>query len=122
MQWLLKIRSILTAVTDALLVGRNRGWWSQGNTPIPATYRNANPIQPLAKLPPAGINRTRLAWVLVVIALLAYEAYSLVNGVPGDTLSEAVWGVSHDYPLLPFAAGIVAGHFFWQRKSNVSQK
>jgi len=106
MSFLLKVRKVLGLLTDALLYGRNRGYWQELPT-----------VQPLVGLPPKGINRTRLAWIIVIVALLVYEAYTLINGVPGDTLSEAVWGVSHDYPLLPFLAGIVAGHFFWQRKT-----
>ena len=59
-----------------------------------------------------------LAWVLAILGLLSYEGYTLLNAIPGDTLSEAVWAVSMDYPLLPFLAGILCGHFFWQRKQS----
>lgn len=33
--WLLKIRSALTKLTDALLVGRKAGWWSKQDGPKP---------------------------------------------------------------------------------------
>jgi hypothetical protein len=58
---------------------------------------------------------TRLAWIVAIVGLLGYEAWTLTNSTPGDTLSEAVWEVSN-YPLVPFLAGIVCGHFFWQRR------
>jgi len=55
------------------------------------------------------------AWVIAIAVLLVYEAYAVGNHIPGDTLSEAVWAIA-DYPLVPFLAGIVCGHFFWQRR------
>jgi hypothetical protein len=51
-------------------------------------------------------------WVLLGIAL---EIYALASGVPGRTLSELVWSITKDYPLLALAFGLLMGHFFWQR-------
>jgi hypothetical protein len=62
------------------------------------------------------MGKTQAAWVIAIVGLLAYEAYTLANKVPGDTLSEAVWAVS-GHPLIPFLAGFVCGHFFWQRRT-----
>lgn len=53
-------------------------------------------------------------FLLIVAALLAYELVAIVNSHTGDTISEIVWTAS-SRPLLPFALGFVAGHFFWQR-------
>ena len=64
------------------------------------------------------MGKTRLAWMIAIVGLLGYEAYTLLNNVPGDTLSEAVWVVSRDYPLVPFLAGVVCGHFFWNRANK----
>ena len=55
-----------------------------------------------------------MAWVIGLGLLLAYEAYSLANRIPGDTLSEAVWRGFYRRPLLPFLLGLVIGHFVWQ--------
>ncbi len=46
---------------------------------------------------------------------LSIEVYALGSGVPGRTLSELVWGIAYNYPLLPLAFGLLMGHFFWQR-------
>lgn len=62
------------------------------------------------------MGKTRAAWGIAVVGLLGYEAYTLMNAVPGDTLSEAVWEWSR-HPLLPFLAGFLMGHFFWQRRT-----
>lgn len=54
-----------------------------------------------------------LAWGIGVAILLIYEAYALLNSRPGDTLSEAFWRASRR-PLVPFALGVLVGHFVWQ--------
>ncbi len=48
------------------------------------------------------------------VALLAYEVWTLINKTPNDTISERIWNVSMHRPLVPFAAGLLCGHFFWQ--------
>ena len=63
------------------------------------------------------VNRTTLAWLATIAGLLVYEVYTLMNGIPGDTLSEAVWMAS-GRPLIPFLSGLVCGHFFWQRQGK----
>jgi hypothetical protein len=55
-----------------------------------------------------------LAWVIGLGLLVLYEAYSLANRIPGDTLSEAVWRAIYRRPLIPFLMGVVMGHFVWQ--------
>ena len=49
-------------------------------------------------------------------AALVYELVALRNRREGDTISEIIWDLSDEYPVLPFAAGVVGGHFFRQRK------
>lgn len=66
------------------------------------------------------MTRTDKAWVVGVGGLLAYEAYTLFNGTPGDTLSESMWEVSAKRPLVPLALGLVTGHFVvGARKTSV---
>ena len=47
--------------------------------------------------------------------LLAYEGWTLVNQTQQDTISESIWRVTQTRPLVPFLAGLLCGHFFWQR-------
>lgn len=54
-----------------------------------------------------------MAWLAVLALAGGYEAYALMNRIPGDTLSEAVWRISFKRPLIPFLAGMLAGHFWW---------
>lgn len=60
---------------------------------------------------------TKVAWLIAIAGLLAYETWTLFNNIPNDTLSEAVWDVASNYPLVPFAVGILMGHWFWQRRT-----
>ncbi len=53
-------------------------------------------------------------WFGWLIAGLTIEVLALASGVKGRTLSELVWAISKDYPMLVLALGALMGHFFWQ--------
>lgn len=63
-------------------------------------------------------------WWLGITALLlgGYETWAIATGQQGQTLSEAVWSASAEYPYLPALVGLVVGvllgHFFWYRNKN----
>lgn len=54
----------------------------------------------------------RAYWVLIagVALMLGYEIYATISGGP-DTISEIVWAISNR-PVVPFAFGLLMGHFF----------
>lgn len=60
----------------------------------------------------------RKVFVGLVGGLLAYEAVTLANKHEGDTISEIIWDVTARRPLVPFALGLLMGHFFWQRSEK----
>ncbi len=55
-----------------------------------------------------------IAWGAAIVLLLGYEVYAVVN-IPGGTLSEWVW-LHAQHPMITFAAGVITGHLFWQRR------
>lgn len=55
----------------------------------------------------------------LVGGLLVYEFVALKNDCAGDTISEIVWAATTRRPLVPFCAGLLCGHFFWQRTPDV---
>lgn len=59
-----------------------------------------------------------LLFFALVGGALAYEAWAIANQKRGDTISEIVWTATARRPLLPFALGMVAGHFFWQKADD----
>lgn len=51
----------------------------------------------------------------LVGGMVAYELVTLANECEGDTISEIMWSATAKRPILPFAFGVLMGHFFWQR-------
>lgn len=52
-------------------------------------------------------------WALVIL-LLVYEGLTLANRRTGDTISEIHWRLAREYPIVPFALGVLMGHLFWR--------
>lgn len=65
----------------------------------------------------------KLAWLIVAIGLLAYEAYALGTG--HETLSRAMWELSQAWGPLQFILGFVVGllvaHFWWRWDPRVGK-
>lgn len=57
---------------------------------------------------------TDKAIVAGLAGMLAYEAYTLINGKPKDTISERTWRACAKRPLVSAALGAVFAHFIWQ--------
>lgn len=53
------------------------------------------------------------ALVVLVIGLFVYEFIALRRR-RGETISEVVWRLTFNHPLVPFLFGLLMGHFFWQ--------
>lgn len=56
-----------------------------------------------------------MVWILaaLVLGLLVYEIVALKKN-NHMTISEVVWRMTFQHPLVPFAFGLLMGHFFWQ--------
>lgn len=52
-------------------------------------------------------------------AILVFDGWVWSNGGTEATISWAIFAASYDYPLIPFFAGFVCGHFFWQMKPKL---
>lgn len=62
--------------------------------------------------PPTAVQTDHVV-LAVVSGLLAYEAYVLLRKEPEATISECVWRASRKTPLVPFLAGVLCGHLFF---------
>lgn len=58
-----------------------------------------------------------LPWAISATGLALFEAYTIVNHYPEDTLSESVWRLSAR-PLVPFLFGM-ATYWALQQTSNI---
>lgn len=58
-----------------------------------------------------------MKWIFLglVGGLCVYEVVALGDQCEGDTISEIMWATATKRPILPFAFGVLMGHFFWQR-------
>ena len=54
--------------------------------------------------------------VTSLVVIVAYDVWAVIAGGIESTISEVVWSWSIRRPIIPFAAGIVCGHFFWQTR------
>ena len=54
---------------------------------------------------------------LVLVGLLAavgvWDVWLATNAKKGDTISEVTTTFAHKHPMLPFALGVVIGHWLW---------
>jgi len=58
-------------------------------------------------------RKTGIIIGLCGVILAAREAYVLLKSDPDATESEVIWSIS-TFPMVPFIAGFLAGHLFWQ--------
>ncbi len=61
-----------------------------------------------------------LGALLAVIAI--YDVYALTNGGAESTISSVIISLSHDFLIIPFLFGVLAGHLFWRMDSNKDVK
>ena len=57
------------------------------------------------------LTASGLAWGLAALFLIVYEGIALLCG--WQHLSGWFWQTSREYPLLPFALGVLCGHLVW---------
>ena len=68
-----------------------------------------------------GKRLTDFMWGGAIVALIAYEVYTLANKEDNDTLSESTWRVTARQPIVPFLSGVLMGHFFWQSSDRYEE-
>jgi hypothetical protein len=56
---------------------------------------------------------------LTVLVLGLYDIYAYVEGGGEATISVVIWENAKDWPMIPFLAGVLCGHFFWQNETVV---
>ena len=54
--------------------------------------------------------------LLAVVGLSLFDVYIFWRGGTEATISWTIFEWSHKYPMIPFAVGVLCGHFFWQMK------
>ncbi len=53
-------------------------------------------------------------WIVALIAIaVSYDVFAYVHWGYEGTISFKALTASKNYPIIPFAIGVVAGHLFW---------
>ena len=55
----------------------------------------------------------------VVVVGVLFDVYVFIRGGTEATISWMIFEAAHKYPMIPFAVGILCGHFFWQMKPHL---
>jgi hypothetical protein len=68
-------------------------------------------------------SRTTTAVVLGGIAalLIGWDVWLYRSPAPSDTISRVLFDGAREHPILPFAFGVLAGHFFWGLRPRSKQ-
>ena len=48
-------------------------------------------------------------WLLVALPFALWEAWTIANDLPHDTISETIWRFNKSMPLVPFVFGVFTG-------------
>jgi hypothetical protein len=63
------------------------------------------------------MTKTRKITIAFIVActflIIAYDIYAVLAGGIDGTVSAVIFDYSREYPIIPFAFGIMAGHFFF---------
>lgn len=54
--------------------------------------------------------------VAMTITAIAYDVIANQQGGVSATISRVVRQAAMDYPIIPFAVGVLIGHLFWSQK------
>jgi hypothetical protein len=58
---------------------------------------------------------TSVLMVAVVVLMIGWDVYVAFTPVKGDTISEILRQIARNHPMIPFALGVLIGHWFWGR-------
>ena len=61
-----------------------------------------------------GNNVTYAVIFSAIAALIIYDVFALLKWGNDCTISVRIWTLARRYPIIPFAIGVLMGHFFWQ--------
>lgn len=59
------------------------------------------------------MNPTDTLVTVIILILLIWEVWTLMNSRKADTISETVWRAMLSRPLIPFLFGALVSHFIW---------
>lgn len=69
------------------------------------------------------INRKYQLWTrifigVIIAIIIVFDVFIIIKGGTGTTISHELIMWAYQYPILPFALGVVFGHLFWRMPST----
>lgn len=66
------------------------------------------------------MNKTWTIWIIigVTLGLIIWDIYAAITPEDGDTISRVLLEWSENHIFVPFAFGVLMGHWFWPQKIN----
>jgi len=62
-----------------------------------------------------GVSKIVTVGLALLLAIVGCaDIWLSLRWSPEVSVSATIWRLSRDYPALPFAAGMLAGHLFWR--------
>ena len=64
------------------------------------------------------LYRTMIIIALVIVGLIAYDAYTIIYDGIDTSVSQVIINWTYEYPIFTFSMGILFGHLMWQMKKK----
>jgi len=65
-----------------------------------------------------ALHRTMLIIALVIVGLIAYDAYTIIYDGIDTSVSQVIINWTYEYPIFTFSMGVLFGHLMWQMKKK----
>jgi len=62
-------------------------------------------------------NITVAVCIAATVALIAYDVLANAQGGVSATISRVLRAAAMEYPIIPFAVGVLVGHLFWSQSN-----
>lgn len=59
------------------------------------------------------MTSTHWSLLTLTVVLASWDIYLAISPPKGDTISEVIRSVGRKYLIIPFAFGVLIGHWFW---------
>lgn len=56
---------------------------------------------------------TGIVIVAAFLIIVGYDVWAVLQGGIDSTISAVVFDFAHQYPIIPFATGVLMGHLYW---------
>ena len=60
------------------------------------------------------VTITRMLIILIVLVVGSWDTYLILSGDEDATVSVVLYESARQWPVIPFVAGFLCGHVFWQ--------